>query len=62
MNDELKNKRKKEETQMNKIAETVGIVYIYIYIVSFNLINHLYKHKAIIPYVFFVKKKIQAWR
>ena len=31
MNDKLKNKREKEETLMNKIAETVGIVYIYIY-------------------------------
>ena len=45
---------------MSRIAEIVGIVYIYIYIVSFNLMNRLYKHKAIIPYVFFVKKKYKC--
>ena len=49
------NKREKEETQMSKIAEIVAVLYIYI--VNFNVINHLYKHKAIFPYVFFVKKK-----
>ena len=45
---------------MSKIAETVAVVYIYIYIVSFNLRNRLYEHKAIIPYVFFVKEKYKC--
>ncbi len=41
---------------MSKIAKTVAVVYI----VSFNLKNRLYEHKAIIPYVFFVKKKYKC--
>jgi len=34
------------------MLKTLDRVYIYIYIVIFNLINHLYKHKAIFPYAF----------
>ena len=42
-----------------RALDTVYIyIYIYIYIVSFNLINHLYKHKAIFPYAFLLNAKM----
>jgi len=34
------------------MLKTLDRVYIYIYIVIFNLIKNLYKHKAIFPYAF----------
>ena len=43
---------------MSTIARALDTVYIYIYIVSFNLINHLYKHKAIFPYAFLLNAKM----
>ena len=39
----LKELRKRNEVLMNKFAETLDLVYIYI--VSLNLIKQLYKHK-----------------
>jgi len=53
----VKIKEQRKALQMNKIAKTVGIVYIYIY-VSFNLKNCLYKHKAIFPYAFLMNSKM----
>ena len=37
------------------MLQTLGRVHIYI--VTLNLINHLYKHKAILPYAFFSIQK-----
>jgi len=42
--------------QINKIAESIDILYIYI--VSFKLKNRLYKHKAIFPYAFLKNSKM----
>ena len=50
----VKIKEQRMEKQMNKIAKTVGIIYI----VSFNLKNRLYKHKAIFPYAFLLNSKM----
>jgi len=41
---------------MSTIARALDTVYIYI--VSFNLINHLYRHKAIFPYAFLLNAKM----
>ena len=48
----LKELRKEIEILMNKIAETLDLVYIYIYIVNFNFIKKIYKHKTTILYVY----------
>ena len=39
---------------MNEIAETTDTVYI----MNFNFINRLYKHKAIFPYAFLMNSKM----
>ena len=41
----VKIKEQRMAKQMNKIEQTLAVVYI----VNFNLINRLYKHKAIFP-------------
>ena len=41
---------------MNKIEQTLAVGYIYI--MNFNLINRLYKHKAIFPYAFLKNSKM----
>ena len=51
----LKNKGNKE---MYEIAESIDILYIYIYIVNFNLKNRLYKHRTIFPYAFLMNSKM----
>ena len=43
---------------MNKIAETIDTVYIYI--TGYNFIKCLYKHKAIFPYAFLRYSKMHG--
>ena len=44
--------------QMNKIAESIDFLYIYIYITGFNFINRLYKHRTISRYAFLMNSKM----
>ena len=52
----VKIKEQRMAKQMNKIAESIDTVYIYI--TDFNFINRLYKHKAIFPYAFLMNSKM----
>jgi len=42
--------------QMNKIAESID--FLSIYITSFNFINRLYKHRTIFRYAFLMNSKM----
>ena len=52
----VKIKEQRMAKQMNKIEQTLAVVYI----VNFNLINRLYKHKAVFPYAFLMNSKMHV--